>query len=167
MNRKNAARILKTQIEKIDNIHHSEHRLFLDQTKTYIVSFFSKDSHEYDYIKHFYFSDFSVITKGSTRKSNTIDDLKNELKKFLTNCIETINNIDLYKPPIDNWFSKLPDWLMSLILTTLFGLGIVIGNVTSDKQNFKLRQDNKELRSLLKSSDSISNHYKKLSGNPK
>lgn len=83
MNKKNTTRILQTQIIKIDNLHHSKHRLWLDQTKTYIISFFSKDSYEYNYLKHFTFESLSAIPISSSEKEKTIDDFKNEIKKFL------------------------------------------------------------------------------------
>ncbi len=161
MKKRTATGILQKQLLKIPDLSDDNTHLWYNQTCTYIIRFFSKDSYEFKYIKSFDFNDISDDSNIS--ESDSIKDLK----LYLNNCIETINNIGLNKPPVDNWFSMLPDWLMSLILVALFGLGIIIGNITNDKQNFNLRQDNKELKLLLSSSDSIANHYKKLSGNQK
>jgi len=156
MKTQKAIKILNEQSEKLKKLELFTTHNWTVETRTYLTEFFGKDSYQSE---HFRMNMMDI--KSDQKKEQIID--------FLNDCVNIISNRGLYKPPTENWFSKLPNWLFSLGLTALFGLGIVIGNVTNDKQNFELRQENKELKNKLLSipTDSISNQDKDLSNKPK
>jgi hypothetical protein len=155
MKKKKAILILNQQSDKLKKLELFTTHNWTVETRTYLTEFFGKESYQ---TEHFRMNLTDI--KSDQKKEQVID--------FLNNCANIISNKGLHKPSTENWFSKLPNWLFSLGLTALFGLGIVIGNVTNDKQNFELRQENKELKNKLLSipADSITNK-KDLSNKPK
>ncbi|MBA6156473.1 hypothetical protein H3Z83_08110 [Tenacibaculum sp. S7007] len=148
MRKNKAISILENQIKKLGKKENLNHRWTIE-TRTYLKEFFGEDSEQLQFLKDFNWKP-GIASEPEIYKPT--------IEKFLYDCISTIKNIGLKKEVTENWFSKIPNWIMSLSLTGLFGLGIVIGNVTNDKQNFELRQENKVLkRELLnKTEDTLS-----------
>jgi len=163
MKNKTAINIIKRQIVKLSKTSGEDLYLWQNQTCTYILSFFNDNSYEYSYIKNYTF--FEAAQRGRNSEPKSLDKIRKELNLFLNNCIETINDLGLYKPPVDNWFSKLPNWLINLGLPTLCFISFSFGILFTNNNNRELINENKKLNNklLLISSDSISNKYKGLS----
>lgn len=159
MNKKKATSILKNQIDKLESKENLNHRWTIE-TRTYLSTFFGQDSEEMNYLKNFNW------TPGV---ASNPEDYKPSIEAFLNDCINTINNIGVKKEPVDNWFSKLPNWAINLGLPALcfisFGVGILFTNNT----NSELRKENTELKEqlLLIPSDTIPKQHKNLSDKPK
>ncbi len=98
------------------------------ETRVYIKAFFSEKSEQYDFINNFKWYKFN---SSYTYKDESSEPEKkyDELKEFLNKSIDIIYNIGIKKEPVDNWFSKLPDWAINLGLPTMcfisFGFGIL------------------------------------------
>ena len=137
MRKKAAISILKNQISKLDDSsNHTES--WIIETHTYIEKFFGEKSRQGQFFQSVSFKPypgFSVQLKIT------------ETKKHLEDCANTIKNVGLHKPPKNNFFSQLPDWLLVLILTALASVSFLIGKYTSDLQNIELRRENSELKS--------------------
>lgn len=167
MRNKKAISILKNQLKKIEN---PEKRTdaFLMETRTYIKTFFSEKSEQYFFILNFkwYSADSSFYIKGEEKEP---EKRYNDIKEFLKKSIDTIENIGIKKEPVNNWFSRLPDWTINLGLPTLCFISFSFGILFTTNNNSELRKENKELKEklLLISSDTIPNNHKNLSNRPK
>jgi len=143
MNKKTAIKILRKQLAKAEDPETFEiiQNAWKVQTKTYICNFFGEESNEYKWI--------SEVTLYGLYKADPIP--------FLKNCIETINNIGLYKKPKANFLISAPNWLIMLLFPFIFSTGLAIGKYSSDLQNIELKR---ELKSCHKS---LSNPNLKIS----
>jgi hypothetical protein len=94
---------------------------------------------------------------------------REEIINFLNDCVNIISNKGIYKTPTENWFSKLPNWIINLGLPALCFISFGIGVLFTNNNNYELRVENKKLKEklLLISSDRITNQNKNLSNNPK
>lgn len=154
MKKQKAINIIQNQINKLDNDKFYAES-WLIETRHYLNSFFGENSQQERYFKDF---TFGIMYPGDVSKKEKID----RSKIFLKDCINTIQNVGLKKEPSSNFLSKIPSWLLTLILTGLFALAIMLGQILSDRQNLELKQENKELKEILsyKSTDSIANKIK-------
>nr|WP_321354359.1 hypothetical protein [uncultured Draconibacterium sp.] len=117
MKKNQAITILKNQINKIQN---QENRTteWTVQTRTYIEKFFGIESKEVRYINKFSFYNYP----------------SGDVELFLNNCIETIENIGLYKKPKTNFLYTIPNWLAMLLFPLMLTIGIAIGNLQARSQ---------------------------------
>lgn len=159
MRKDKAIKILKTQSEKLNDVNNLDN-LWSIETRTYIEKFFGQDSEQLKYVKEFKWRP-SVSSEPVLYRPTMV--------KFLNNCIETISNIGVYKPPTENWFSKLPNWSINLGLPALCFVSFGIGVLFTTNNNYELRKENSELKEKLSfiSSDTITNQHKNLSDKPK
>lgn len=143
MTKNKAISVLKNQIEKLNKLPFENTSNWITQTSTYIDLFFGIDSHQHSYF-HYY---------GEIKSEQK----KKQLEDFLTDCIEIISINGLHKKPIDNWFSKLPNWAINLGLPALCFVSFGIGILFTNNNNYNLRKENSELKEqlLLISSDTI------------
>ena len=139
MTKKEAIKILKKQIDKVDELNHLNIDSWKIQTATYLEKFFNNKKYS-DKITNFYLTDFNTEIQGLPNKST--NDLKSEMKDFLFDCIETISNIDLYKEPIENWFSRLPNWIINLGLPALCLIAYTLGSQLSNNNHIKTEKPN-------------------------
>jgi len=150
---KKAIEILKKQRDKLDSPKSNNNQNWIFQTASYVKDFFGEDSTEFSFISQFH---FHVVSTNYDRP----DDIRRwlaekpiEARRFLDNCIETLEHKGLFKQPKQNFLNRLSDtalWtLIPLIGTGLLSIGFFFGNLYSDKQNIELRQDNKLLKDSL------------------
>tara|TARA_R110002049_G_scaffold308704_1_gene513536 strand:- start:870 stop:1352 length:483 start_codon:yes stop_codon:yes gene_type:complete len=160
MNKKKAISIIQNQINKLESSKDNRTYSWIIETRTYIESFFGEKSHQSDYFKYYSWSNSPNFNPDEQEK-NTIH--------YLKDCINTINNLGLYKAPVENWFSKLPNWAINLGLPALCLISFSLGILFTNNDNKELRSENKKLKNelLLISSDTITNQHKNLSNNPK
>jgi hypothetical protein len=156
MKKQKAIQILQEQSEKLKPLDMFEAHNWTIETRTYLSSFFGKESYQSE---HFRMHLLDIKTENK----------KIKVISFLNDCVNIISNNGLYKPPTENWFSKLPNSIINLGLPALcfvsFGLGIVF----TTNNNYELRNENINLKDklLLISSDTITNQHKNLSNKPK
>ena len=144
MTKEKAIEILNGQIVKLKKITGNDCNIWKTQTASYIKLFFDENSPEFSFITKytFYFSD----------RSGTYDprDQIQPLTTFIEDCIETITNRGLYKPPKKNFLYTVDNrWLAAIVvagLTGMYFLGHSIGKTEADIQNIELRQEVKELK---------------------
>lgn len=151
---KKAIDILKNQKDKLDRpneFHRDENWVF--QTASYIKDFFGDKSTEYSFISQFSFGVLRSNWDSDEDVRRWIADKPIQVKKYLDNCIETLQNKGLLQQPRQNFLYRLSDtalWtLLPLVATGLLSIGFFFGNLYSDKQNIELRQDNKILKDSL------------------
>ncbi|NOQ26014.1 MAG: hypothetical protein GQ564_11680 [Bacteroidales bacterium] len=147
MNKRIAIKIMRTQLAKVESSEKFSEiaNTWQLQTTTYVCNFFGENSSEYEWINH-----------AELRGEYKADPIP-----FLNNCIETINNIGLYKRPKSNFLTSAPNWLIMLLFPFIFSAGIAIGKYSSDLQNIELRRELKScLNSLSNPSDKISDEIK-------
>ena len=156
MRNKKAISILKEQSEKLKKLELFTTHNWTVETRTYISEFFGKESYQSEHFR-MNFTDIKSEQK------------KEQINSFLNDCINIILNKGLYKPQTDNWFSKLPDWIINLGLPALCFISFGIGILFTNNNNYELRKENSYLKKklLLISSDTITNKNKNLSGKPK
>jgi hypothetical protein len=142
MKKQKAIRILKEQSEKLKPLEILNTHNWTVETQTYLSEFFGKQSYQSEH--------FKIIS-------------------FLNDCSNIISNKGLYKSPTENWFSKLPDWIINLGLPALCFISFGTGILFTNNNNLELRNENKKLKEqlLLISSDSITNQQEKMSNKPK
>ncbi|TXD63731.1 hypothetical protein [Polaribacter glomeratus] len=156
MKKEKAIKILTQQSEKLKNIDLSDIRNWDVETKTYLSDFFGKESHQYNHFR-------------MNLTDPRISVQKEKIILFLNDCCNIISNIGLYKPLTENWFSKLPNWIINLGLPALCFISFGTGILFTNNNNYELRKENSELKEKLSliSSDTITNNHKNLSNNPK
>jgi hypothetical protein len=143
------------QSEKLKKIEIYKTQNWIVETRTYLTLFFGKTSYQSE---HFRMN--SNISSENKRE---------EIINFLNDCVNIISNKGIYKTPTENWFSKLPNWIINLGLPALCFISFGIGVLFTNNNNYELRVENKKLKEklLLISSDRITNQNKNLSNNPK
>jgi hypothetical protein len=150
MNKKKAISIIENQITKLESSKSNRTYSWVIETRTYIEQFFGKESHQSNYFNYYSWSPSPGIN---------LDEQEKKTINYLKDCINTIENIGIYKPPIENWFSKLPNWLINLGLPALCFISFSVGILFTNNNNSELRIENKKLKEklLFKSSDTIIN----------
>jgi len=150
---KNAIDILQKQKAKIDDPKHVNDDNWVFQTASYIKEFFGIESTEYSFIRQFHFYVKSTNWDSSDDINRWLAEKQIQAKKFLDNCIETLQHKGLVKQPKQNFLNRLSDtaiWsIVSITIPGLISLGAFFGNMFSDKQNIELRQENKLLKDSL------------------
>ena len=136
MKNKKAISILTEQSEKLKKLELFTTHNWTVETRTYISEFFGKESYQAEHFRM------------------NLTDIKSEQKKeqiisFLNDCINIISNKGLYKPPTENWFSKLPDWTINLGLPALCFISFGVGILFTNNNNSELRKENTELKNKL------------------
>ena len=148
-------RQLLSELEDESNLNY----IWLGKARGYISNIFGKSSFQYD---RFYRASFYENIHDKNQET------KDRLVKVLNDGIETINHFGAYKEPKSNFLSRIPTWLLAIIITGMFSFAVMIGQILSDRQNFDLKQENKELKEKLSImlSDSISNKKEKQKDTP-
>jgi hypothetical protein len=156
MKKQKAIRILKEQSEKLKPLEILNTQNWTVETQTYLSEFFGKQSYQSEHFR------MNLTDIRSERK-------KEQIISFLNDCSNIISNKGLYKSPTENWFSKLPDWIINLGLPALCFISFGTGILFTNNNNLELRNENKKLKEqlLLISSDSITNQQEKMSNKPK
>jgi hypothetical protein len=151
---KKAIDILKNQKEKLDRpneFHRDENWVF--QTASYIKDFFGDKSTEFSFISQFSFGVLRSNWDSDKDVSRWIADKPIQVKKFLDNCIETLQHKGLFQHQRQNFLYRLSDtalWtIISIAVPGLISVGLFFGNMYSDRQNIELRQENKLLKDSL------------------
>ena len=148
---KKAIDILQKQKAKIDDPQHINDDNWVFQTASYIKDFFGDKSTEYSFIAQFHFYVKSTNWDSDEDVRRWLSEKPKEAKKFLDNCIETLQNKGLINKP--NFLQRFSDnalWTsISIILPAIWGFGFLIGQYTSDVKNFDLRLENKSLKDSL------------------
>ena len=139
MRKDKAIKILEVQLKKLRDINNLDN-LWSIETRTYIEKFFGQDSEQLKYVKDFKWRPSVASDPISYRPT---------MEKFLNNCIETIQNIGLYKAHSENWFSKLPNWIINLGLPALCFVSFGVGVLFTTNNNYELRKENSELKEKL------------------
>lgn len=145
MRKSKAISILENQIYKLENIEEVNIAIWNDATNSYLKLLFGESSRQSSFLDRYYW-ETSVPNSKRTFKIQ-----KNKAIVFLKECIEVVENVNVYKPPVENWFSKIPDWVINMGLPALFFMGLFLGNLSSDKQNVDLRQEKKIIEEKLSS----------------
>jgi len=114
MNKRKAIKILKRQIWKLNQLDNPRDVDvdFLIQTKTYIDKFFGNESAQ------------------SKRLTGV------QIAPFLNDCVDTINNIGLYKHENKNILSKQSNWKLVVIAITIFVTGLTTGIWIKENTSF-------------------------------
>ena len=156
MRKGKAINILTEQSDKLKNIDLSDTRNWAAETKNYLSYFFGKESHQYIHFKN-NLTDSRVAFK------------KDKVISFLNDCCNIISNIGLYKPPTENWFSKLPDWSIIPIITSLIFIGSVLGRYQKDIAFIRMEKRIETLKDsiIIISTNKISYKVKKHTDKPK
>jgi hypothetical protein len=156
MKKQKAIRILTEQSEKLKPLEILTTHNWTVETQTYLSEFFGKQSYQSEHFR------MNLTDIRSERK-------KEQIISFLNDCSNIISNKGLYKSPTENWFSKLPDWIINLGLPALCFISFGTGILFTNNNNLELRNENKKLKEqlLLISSDSITNQQENLSNKPK
>ena len=148
---KKAIDILQKQKAKIEDPKHTNDDNWVFQTASYIKDFFGYESTEYSFIAQFKFYVKSTNWDSDQDVRRWLSEKPIEAKKFLDNCIETLQYKGLVRKP--NFLQRFSDnalWTsISIVLPAIWGFGFLIGQYTSDVKNFDLRQENKSLRDSL------------------
>jgi len=131
----------------------------MGKAKGFVANIFGKNSFQYD---RFYRASFNEDNEKYNKE------IKEKLIKVLNDGIDTIKHFGAYKEPKPNFLARIPNWLLGILITGLFTLAIMIGQILSDRQNFDLKQENKELKERLSSipSKSISDKKENKSSQP-
>ena len=124
MTKQKAITILNKQIVKLEskNFHHP---IWNIQTKTYLEKFFGKDSEQHKFFHVRFWNIDSLRSKGIT-----IETKKFVASSFLSDCIDTIDDIGLNKAdPKGNFLSRQSDRMILFWLGVLFSGGLLLGRI--------------------------------------
>ena len=153
MNNKKAIEILQNQKLKLDNPNILKDETWVSQTASYIKDFFGENSTEYSFISNFNFKIPFNQYDSKTFPLRIMTEKTLKCKKYLENCIETINDKGLYKKPKRNFLNTISDtalWTtISIGIPGLLTIGGLFGNMFSDNQNVELRTENKMLKDSI------------------
>jgi hypothetical protein len=149
---KNAIDILKAQKAKLDNFD-NKNQNWIFQTASYIKDFFGENSTEFSFISQFHFHVVSSNWDSPDDIRRWLAEKPIEARRFLDNCIETLQHKGLFRQPKQNFLYRLSDtalWtIISIAVPGLISIGLFFGNMNSDRQNIELLQDNKLLKDSL------------------
>lgn len=148
MTKEKAIQILTRQRDKLDDPKVPNDDAWIFQTADYIRQFFGDNSQQFSYISQFKFGVWYKTSDSSDVIKARLDQNLREVKQFLDNCIEAINDTGLYKPPTTNFLNKLSDtalWtIIPFVVTVTFSAGLLVGKYFSDTQNIELKQELKK-----------------------
>jgi len=149
---KKAIDILKAQRAKLDNFD-NKNQNWVFQTASYIKDFFGENSTEFSFISQFHFHVVSSNWDSPDDVRRWLAEKPIEARRFLDNCVETLQHKGLHKQPKQNFLYRLSDtalWtIISIAVPGLISIGLFFGNMYSDRQNIELRQGNELLRDSL------------------
>lgn len=146
MTTKKAVIVLEKQIQSLNNLSDEN---WLLQTKSFIKDFLGEDSEEYKSSKKLEFPNpyRSMFDEENKKYRN---ESEAEIKAFIYSTIETLKIKGVKQEPFFKTISETAFWtIVSILTTAVFGLGVFIGNLQSDKQNIELRLE------LIKKEDSL------------
>jgi hypothetical protein len=137
---------LNLQIGKLDDRNYPAGETWVVQTAEFIREYFSEKSEQYKYIKSGFFLGV---------ESPHYPPIQATAKRFINECIQTIQRKGLYEPPRENILKTVSDqailgWLTAIVLTSIW-----IGNYTAFTSKEKL--ENK----LIENQDSLA-YYRKV-----
>ncbi len=120
MNKQKAIGILNRQIEKLDKKNPKDFNIeWKVQTCSYIDKFFGGITHESKRI--------------NSAPSNS--QYSPDLIPFLNDCIETIQDVGIYKKPKTNFLYSMPrNWVAMLSFPLIFTIGLALGNIEKKNQ---------------------------------
>jgi hypothetical protein len=149
-----AVEILLEQREKLDT-ENLRQDTWKTQTASYIKFFFGEKSNEYIFIEEFEFYSKTLDSFSAQYDTNYyIKANKKAASNFIDNCVDTLKHKGLYKAPKQNFITQLSEtaiWtIVGVGVTGLLSAGFFFGNLSSDKQNVELRQENKSMRDSLR-----------------
>ena len=144
--------LLRREQESLKTVNSATCSVWKTHMKSYIKTFFGEHSPQFKYISDYQFWYNYNQPEAETKANIPIMSL------FVETCIDTITNIGLYKPPKQNFLSRISDGLLAAIIgiavPALFIGGTLWGKYLSDVQNIELKQENKQLMDKL--SDGVS-----------
>jgi len=150
MKKQRAIGILKNQIDKLNKIKEGNTTIWTNSTNTYLERFFGDLSSQSNFFKYSYWN------TGNKINTNTFDEQKEKGVEFLKECIELIDNLGLYKPPKENFLSRLPNgWILPIIGSLMAG-SYFVGGFFSEKVYLNNPIEVKK-SSPIPSADSVSN----------
>lgn len=157
LNRSNKIKISKKLINnQIDRLEENDidDMIWLNKTRSIIINSFGENSSEASFINSFHFKKRGSPYWGEPEIS-AIPGAKAQVKRFLTECLETIDSHRSIKQVSvnQNILQKMSDtavWsLISVALVGLPSMGYMAGNYVSDLKNVELRQELKNLQDSL------------------
>ena len=146
---KQAVKILKTQIIKLEDFEYLKNLTWRTQTAEYVKHFFGAKSNQYSLINNFTFYDsYDNLSRDQQIKKSAV-----KAKHFLNDCIQVIENVGLYKEPKTNFLSSLNNYAilgaLGAVLASAFTAGITYEKQAADIKNFELKQ------TLIKKDDTL------------
>lgn len=153
MKTEKAIKILLVQRDKLldKKIYKDENWVF--QTASYIKDFFGEHSPEYKFIGTYTFTALAHNQMSKEEKQLLFKDKENKAVIFLNNCIETIQNKGLFKPPKKNFLQRIGNsavWtIIGILVPALFSVGFLIGQYFTDTKNIDLKTQVKQLQDSL------------------
>lgn len=147
MRKSKAIKLLKQQIEKINNDNTHKDFLLVIQIKTYIQLLFGEKSDQFNYINSFSFPYYVENKEPDKTTSKYLEMSKNSLIKFLTNCIEILQAKGVEKNGniLTNVGNSTIIGVITFLIPSLLSVGYLFGVSTTDSKNVELRQENKQL----------------------
>ncbi|MBS0647321.1 MAG: hypothetical protein JSR97_12145 [Verrucomicrobia bacterium] len=149
---KKAIDILKSQKTKLEDFD-NKNQNWVFQTASYIKDFFGENSTEFSFISQFHFHVVSSNWDSPEDVRRWLAEKPIEAKRFLDNCVETLQHKGLFKQPKQNFLNRLSDtalWtIISIVIPGLISIGLFFGNLYADKQNIEIKQENKLLKDSL------------------
>lgn len=148
-----AITILEKQKSKIEDTNHYNDDNWVFQTAAYIKDFFGEKSPQFSFIKQFHFYVMSASWESEKGINQRLSEKPDDAKKFLDNCIETLQLKGIYKEPGKNFLYRISDtalWaIIGLAIPGFISIGVFFGNMHADTQNIELRQKNELLKDSL------------------
>ena len=145
-----ALKILQRQLLQIETIQKGDNSWVL-QTQEYIKNFFGEQTILLSFFNNFTF--IAIHSYGSEDDPMLIN-RKKQATEYMTGCIQSLNDIGLYKKPKQNFLSSLSDtalWTMfGTILPLIIYLSFYFGKKEGDNKIERLEIE------LQKSKDTIS-----------
>lgn len=145
MRKSTRIKILKIQIDKLDDEKYKKDQKWTIQTLTYINRFFGVDSPQSKYMNDFKFHGY--IPHNATKEYIEKDRIEQieSVKRFLQDCIEIVNNNGIYVRK-NNFLERLSNQtliaLIIFLIPSIIYVGYLFGIATTDSRNVMLRQEN-------------------------
>lgn len=154
MTTEKAIEILIRQRDKVVDKDHYNDETWVFHTASHIKDFFGEDSTEYSFISQFKFTVIGNSAMSNEQWRSDLDHQQDKALKFIDNCIQTIKDKGLYRPPRQNFLQRLNDtWLTTILVLVLSGIGTVtflIGQYTAGLENIELERDLKQAKDSLR-----------------